>query len=283
MALRAPVVLLTCPCTCWLVASYKNIPRIQGTDNISETPYPASGCRKSQIIKKAPKREWELCPDRDNRRESKGSNGNSVPNWTKVMERKGYGVWAGSYFGIHLERCASSNREQHRLETLGSVGLAEGIRAGIRARFRSKHGSPVKDQRCEPTRAELWGISASLSSPSLSIHASWDICLAKASKDGDMKKTVGVISTGRQCKRFGVYITPVNTWVKVNVVDVLCSDRNWTSDFIVARLVSHCGTMALDIVQERNNSVTKCPHLNTLGNFNTDQSIVVTRRSRGVN
>ncbi|KAJ7892956.1 hypothetical protein B0H13DRAFT_1886551 [Mycena leptocephala] len=159
-----------------------DIPRIQGTDNISETPYVVSlshvtiekrgkfrclpgvissgslvlamvqsisvrqmkredqlwvisacfGCRKSQIrSKRRPNgsgNQWELCPDRDDRRESKRSNGNSVPNWTKVMERNGYGVRAGSDFGIHLEWCASSNREQHCLETLGSVGLAEGIR-----------------------------------------------------------------------------------------------------------------------------------------------------------
>jgi hypothetical protein len=39
------------------------------------------------------------------------------------------------------------------------------------------------------------------------------------------------------------------------------SDRNWRSDFIVSRLVSHCGTMAPDIVRERNNSATKCLHL----------------------
>jgi hypothetical protein len=34
--------------------------------------------------------QWELCPDRDGQRESMGINGNSVPNWTKVMERNGY-------------------------------------------------------------------------------------------------------------------------------------------------------------------------------------------------
>ncbi|KAJ7880133.1 hypothetical protein B0H13DRAFT_1891930 [Mycena leptocephala] len=76
----------------------------------------------------------------DDQRESKGSNGNSVPNWTKVMERNGYGVQAGRDFGIHLEWCASSNREQHCLETLGYVGLVEGIRAGMRARFRTGTG-----------------------------------------------------------------------------------------------------------------------------------------------
>ncbi|KAJ7930376.1 hypothetical protein B0H13DRAFT_1858785 [Mycena leptocephala] len=202
MALRAPLVPLTCPSTCWLVASYKNIPRIQGTNNISETPYhqvvsqsheissqnivrllllvmpvfgdpvtiekrgkfskfarsnkfrqpwqrdakrPENMCTTvggvrtavsptfatSGKIERRPNgsarsgNQWELCPDRDDGRESKGSDGNTVPNWTKVMERNGYGVWAGSNFGIYLEWYASSNREQHHLETLGSVGLAE--------------------------------------------------------------------------------------------------------------------------------------------------------------
>ncbi|KAJ7916002.1 hypothetical protein B0H13DRAFT_1871612 [Mycena leptocephala] len=39
--IQAPLVPLTGPwnCNCWLVASYRNIPRIQDTDNISAAPY----------------------------------------------------------------------------------------------------------------------------------------------------------------------------------------------------------------------------------------------------
>ncbi|KAJ7887937.1 hypothetical protein B0H13DRAFT_1888694 [Mycena leptocephala] len=84
------------------------------------------------------KGEWESMGTLSRSGRPKGINGNSVPNWTKVMER---------------------NREQHRLETLGSVGLAEAISTRLES-VMAKHGSPVKEQH--------------------SGHL-----LAKASKDGD--------------------------------------------------------------------------------------------------
>ncbi|KAJ7848224.1 hypothetical protein B0H13DRAFT_1906864 [Mycena leptocephala] len=124
MTLRAPLVPLTCPCTCWLGASYKNIPRIQGTDNISETPYHQVVTQSHEIssqnlvrllllvmpvfgdpvtIEKRGKfsmfarsnkfRQPCLLRGAESLKLSgrpKGIKGNSVPNWTKVAERNGY-------------------------------------------------------------------------------------------------------------------------------------------------------------------------------------------------